>query len=94
MENRLKEILRKHNAEFCTCGQEISLGDIAWNEGQSEAGTPASWVQIVCPACQREIAWVHSWTWFDEDLSDSKRIEKVLTILEDDWREKRWRGLP
>lgn len=88
MEQRLKEVLRKHKAEFCTCGQAVSIGDVAWNEGQTGAGTPCSYVSIICPACQREVAWVHSWSWFDEDLTDEERLDKVISILENvsGWR--------
>lgn len=88
MEEKLKNILREHGAESCSCGHELGFGDIAWNEGQTEAGTPASWIQIQCLVCQRENAWIHSWTWFDEELSYEERTEKILSILEKDWRQK------
>lgn len=80
---RLKNILREHNAEFCTCGNEIGFGDIAWNEGNTSEGTPTSWVQIECVNCQREVAWVNSWTLFSEE---DEEHNTVLRILEQDWK--------
>lgn len=83
--DRLKKILRQHNTEFCTsCRHEIGFGDIAWNEGQTEAGTPTSWIQIQCLSCQKEIAWISSWTWFNED--EDRQVETILGILEKDWK--------
>lgn len=88
LNERLKKVLIDHNAEFCDCGHEISFGDIAWNEGQTEAGTPTSWIHIQCQACQTEMAWVSSWTWFDEELTDNERLDRVVSILEQDWFRK------
>lgn len=77
---RLKQILQTHQAEFCpACNHEIGLGDIAWNEASTEAGTPVSTIEIQCVICQTEIKWLHSWTGIDD-------IDDLLDIIEDNWR--------
>jgi len=81
---RLKNVLKEHDAEKCICGHKIGWGDLAWNEGQTEAGTPCSSVYIECQACLTELAWIHSWKWFTED--EDYKIDRLLTILEQDWR--------
>lgn len=85
---QLKTVLRNHDAEFCTCGHEIGFGDIAWNEGCAEYGTPISWVQIQCLFCQKEIAWIYSWTLFNDYGTDEERMSIVLGILKEDWINK------
>ena len=81
-QKQLREILQCHDALNCPdCGREIDRGDIAWNSPSTEAGTPMSFVEIICQGCQTGIA--HVWSWWPgiDDFSD------VLKVLEDDWNE-------
>lgn len=79
LDKELKEILIKHNAEFCKCGHEIGWGDIAWNQAVTEYGTEHGYVEIQCLACQEEITEFHTWYPFIEDQED------VIHVLKNDW---------
>lgn len=76
----LKEILRQHDAEFCSsCGHEIGFGDIAWNNGNTEYGTGYSMIEIQCVGCDHEIAHVESWYPLIEEQSE------LVYVLGKDW---------
>lgn len=80
---RLKKILREHDAEVCpNCGHEIGFGDLAWNEARSEAGTPYTVIEIQCINCQTEIVQIMSW------FPTADYPEELLNILETDWKRK------
>ena len=77
--NELKRILRKHGKEKCPkCQHEIGWGDIAWNNGSTEAGTECSTVEIQCEGCFEEIAHVTSWSWVEG-------TDDLLEVLDCDW---------
>lgn len=79
VDERLAAVLAKHGASRCKCGRTIDRGDVAWNEASTEAGTPLTYIEIICQACDTAIARVSSWYPGAEDL------EKVVEILEEDW---------
>jgi hypothetical protein len=79
LDERLKTVLRAHDAEFCACGHEIGFGDIAWNNGSTEYGTGYCSVEIQCEGCQREIAHIDSW------YPEIYERDELLYVLETDW---------
>jgi hypothetical protein len=79
-DERLAEILSEHGATNCPkCLRIIDRGDLAWNAGDTEAGTPYSTVHIICQRCDTEMAQVFSWYPGMDDFDD------VLRVLEEDW---------
>jgi nitrate/TMAO reductase-like tetraheme cytochrome c subunit len=81
LDERLAEILKEHNASNCRhCGHKIGWGDIAWNNGSTEAGTGYSTVQITCEGCAQEVAHFNSW------FSPIDNQEDLLYVMTDDWQ--------
>lgn len=79
-DRELERILSEHNAKLCPeCDHEIGWGDIAWNSGQTEAGTGHSSVEIQCVTCLHEIVYFHSWYSEIEDRGD------LLHVMKNDW---------
>ena len=77
---RLRDILLEHKSLFCgCCGHEIGFGDIAWNNGQTEYGTPYTMIEVQCEACQNEIAQISAWTEIESN-------DDLLDVLSDEWR--------
>lgn len=64
--------LTENSLSPCKCGRHIDRADVAWNNGETEYGTPYSYVEIQCLGCQEEIASWSSWIDFDsfEDVVD------------------------
>ena len=57
----LEALLAQHHCAHCPhCGHYIGWGDIAWNDGESEDGTPQSDIYIVCEGCQRALAHIQA----------------------------------
>lgn len=82
---RLAAVLNEHEATVCPgCQHPIGWGDIAWNNGSTEAGTPMAWIEIQCSICQREVAGIWSW-WPEIDENNFER--DVVCILEQDWHD-------
>ncbi len=80
-DEKLTAILAEHGKTECpSCGKKIDRADVAWNNADTEAGTPFTWVEIQCLACQTEIIHFSSWYPAADDLDDL--IEHVLP----DWR--------
>jgi hypothetical protein len=70
--------LDKRGKRICpVCAKVIDRGDVAWNQGSTEAGTDYSVVEIQCEGCQTEIG--HFATWYD--VSDFDDVIRVM----DDW---------
>lgn len=83
----LVRILLEHDARRCKeCGHRIGWGDIAWNNGQTEAGTGHSSVEIQCSVCQTEIVYFHSWYPEIEDRED------LLYVMGKDWEKRIVKG--
>lgn len=81
--DRLTSVLTEHTATLCQqCQQPIGWGDIAWNNGETESGTPMTYIEIQCTSCQYEIAGIWSW-WPGIDEHDFEA--DVIWILEQDW---------
>ena len=77
--------LKLHNAEKCPgCQKPIDRGDVAWNNGSTEAGTGYTMVEIQCLNCSREIAHFNSWHWGADSFEDL--VENVI----DDWEVPFW----
>lgn len=75
----LENILKKHGKEFCPkCNRKIDRGDVAWNEGSTEAGTPYSVLEIACLQCGTEIAHKYSWSWVES-------FDDFICALEEEW---------
>ena len=80
-DERLAVILAEHGKTNCpSCGKIIDRGDVAWNNGATEAGTPDTHVTIQCQRCDSGIAAFWSWWPGADDLDDL--IENVMK----DWR--------
>lgn len=62
LDNELKRTLRQNNLEFCQCGRAFDRGDVAWNNGESEYGTPYSTLEIICLNCGTEAVRIDIWT--------------------------------
>lgn len=78
----LADVLSCHNAVRCpSCAREIDRGDIAWNSGETEAGTGYSMVEIICQGCDTEIVHIDSWFPGIDDFAD------VIYVLDADWGE-------
>jgi hypothetical protein len=81
-DEELARILAEHKTTACpSCGHEIGFGDIAWNNGDTESGTPYSYVDIQCAVCQGPIAQIHSW-W--PEITDNDDLLRALG--EGEWR--------
>jgi hypothetical protein len=80
LDTRLSAVMEAHGASLCRhCGRALDRGDLAWNGGQTEAGTQWSVVEIICQACSQEAARVSSWYAPCDDL------DEAIGILERDW---------
>lgn len=80
VDERFREVMDAHGALICKgCGRELDRGDVAWNTGSTEVGTPFSVIEIICQGCNTEAAQVSSWT-FDLDS-----FESVVSVLAEDW---------
>jgi hypothetical protein len=70
-----KKVLKKHGLEHCpSCGKKIDEGDISWNSGSTEAGSPCSRLMITCQGCDVEL--VNIWVW--TPVKDMKEFFEVL----------------
>lgn len=79
-DKRFAEILAKHGATHCpNCGKKIDRGDVAWNSGQTEWGTPNTYVEIMCARCDTEIVWFRSW--YPEVNNFTELLDQVM----EDW---------
>jgi hypothetical protein len=70
-DEKLAAVLVEHGKSNCpSCGRIIDRGDVAWNNAQTESGTPCTWVQIQCVKCESEIG--HFWSWWPgaDDFDD------------------------
>ena len=57
----LEPLLEQHSCARCPhCGHYIGWGDMAWNEGESQDGTPHSDIFILCEGCQHELAHIQA----------------------------------
>ena len=80
---KLKALLKERGYGFCTvCKRELDQGDLAWNNGNTESGTPYSIVVCNCQACDTEIFLCRSWYPEIDDLKD------VCYVLENDLKRK------
>ena len=78
----LAKLAEKGMSKCPFCGHTIGLGDLAWNNGWTDAGTDYTVVEIQCTVCQTEIVNFHSWWPGAENFVDL--VENV--ILDDgDW---------
>jgi hypothetical protein len=58
----LEQALAAHGKSNCpSCSRKIDRGDVAWNDGDTEAGTPYTHVEIQCQQCETEIVNFCSW---------------------------------
>ena len=77
---KLQQILTKYNINTChKCGRVIDRGDIMWNEGSTEYGTPYLYIYIECQQCDTEI--FYGWSWDCNEYSFRDLIDEG--ILED-----------
>ena len=75
---KLADILAYHKATHCPrCLRIIDDGDIAWNNGSTEAGTPYASVEIICQACDTNIVHITAWA----EIED---YEGILEVLENE----------
>lgn len=78
----LHSILLEHHADRCNnCGREIDRGDVAWNGGSTEAGTPWSVLQITCQNCDTQIIHIDSWYPGIDSFSE------FVDVLRDKWED-------
>lgn len=66
----LTETLARYGLAECkSCGRVFDRGDVAWSNGQTEAGTPHATLEIICTACSTEALCI--WAWAEiESLDD------------------------
>jgi hypothetical protein len=77
LNERFKEALLEKGYRAChACGAQPDLSGARWNNSSTEAGTPLSMVQIVCPACDDEVVFFHSW------YPGIESLEKLCEIVE------------
>jgi len=58
----LRELLKERGVSPCAvCGRELDMGDVAWNNAATEAGTGFTIVEIICQGCDTEAAKINSW---------------------------------
>jgi len=83
-EARFAEILTERGLATCPdCGRRIDRGDVAWNSGETEAGTGYSDVHIICQECGRAIARIQSW--YSDIPSFEECVEMVLDSSDEEW---------
>jgi hypothetical protein len=78
-DERFHYILVQHGCETCKCGHPIDRGCVAWNNRDTGEGTPYSFVEIICQACDTEVARITSWY---PEIDD---FRECLKVLESDW---------
>lgn len=78
--DKLDSILAEY--KNCSCGQPLQWGDISWNNGSTEAGTPYASLQIECPNCGMDILCKSEWTEIEDE-------EDILIIIESGIEDKR-----
>lgn len=62
VDQELGRILREWDIARCrACGRLMDRGDLAWNNGQTEAGTEFSVVYVTCQACGTEMLQYKTW---------------------------------
>ena len=70
-DERLADVLKAKGYAICkSCGRNIDRGDIAWNNGSTEVGTPCTFVEIICARCDNQVARIHSWYPGIEDMDE------------------------
>jgi hypothetical protein len=77
-DNLFAQFLADRNLSPCQCGRKIDRADVAWNCGQTEAGTEYSCVEVQCLNCLEEIIY---WTSWHSDITDFEDL--VENVLED-----------
>ncbi len=71
-------ILERHNCTYCSCGRKIDIGDLAWNTGYTDSGTEYSSIYIDCLKCDKELAYIQSW-------SGVSTLGDVIRALSTEW---------
>ena len=80
LDARLAMVLAEHAASTCNkCGRTLDRGDVAWSSGSTEAGTPFSYIEVMCARCDAQKINVRSW-W-----PEVESLEEAIDILEKDW---------
>ncbi len=80
LDGKLAAILSAHNAAVCPgCGPHLDRGDLAWNNGCTEYGTPNAMLEVICQQCDTEIVCLTLWYPHIDDL------EEAIEVLEDKW---------
>ena len=69
-------ILLNNNKNICPVyGRIIDIGDMAWNNGESDYGSPCSVIECQCQKCGTEI--FHFSTW-----GEMENIDAVINEIE------------
>ena len=80
LEVRFNQLMDENGVSHCpNCGHFITIGDMAWNSGNTEYGTGYSTVYVHCPDCLQEVVRVNSW------YPDACSTAEAIYILEEDW---------
>jgi hypothetical protein len=74
------QFLEEKGISPCECGRVIDRADVAWNNAQTESGTPLSFVEVQCLNCQAEIIYWSSW--YPDISSFEELVEHVLEDAE------------
>ena len=74
---RFKEIMKTLNKSHCKCGRELEIGEMSWNSGEGDYGTPYSIINVICDKCSEEVIHFERWGGCDD-------INEALDILESD----------
>ena len=78
-DQKFAELLTLHGMERCpACGKVVDRADVAWNNQDTEAGTPYATIEIICLKCGTSIA--HLDTWYPSIDS----FDELVDILEDE----------
>lgn len=81
-DSRFAGFLSEQGLSPCKCGRVIDRADVAWNSGETEAGTGYSVVEVQCISCLEEITHWSSW------YSEIDNFEELVKHVLPDWHDQ------
>lgn len=81
LDQRLNEVLAAHGATHCECGHQLTWPDFMWNNGETEAGTDCTVIEVQCSVCGVEINLIHRWG----SIESSRELIDALDVDWDAW---------
>lgn len=57
----IDQLLKEKGYSPHACGRVLDQGDLAWNSGETDAGTPCSMIVCQCQQCLEDVFTFYSW---------------------------------